>query len=326
MGLGQHSCGDCKLSCVDCSAQICPGCMVQCPVGNRCPKCAGKFTSHVLAVTPLIMIKTLAAAGVAGFAFGWADTFLPLGGLFMMFFVYLGGVGIGNVVHKVSGHKMGPKISMTVVAGLVVGALLSPVGERALSVYQSVTDSTKATPAASPPQSEHEVRLVMAATQARETYPDFELAYKNKTGEAHSLKFPFTTGGITEHLWVAIDDIEGTTITGTLENDPMKLKSIKAGDKVTRDVSELEDWMYKDTEGSHGGFTTRLSQRNAHSQAQEYASYEDEYGPEALELGKQARTGWLFSSLISLAIFAFGVVSPFMGISPIVSGRNWFRR
>ncbi len=330
MGLGQHSCGDCKLSCVDCSAQICPSCMVQCPVGNRCPKCAGKFTSHVLAVTPVAMLKTLGAAAVAGFAFGWVDTFLPLGGFYMMFFLYLGGVFVGNLVHKVSGHKMGPKISMTVLAGLVVGALLSPVGERGLSVF-SATGNPKPAAAAKSPKSEHEVKLVMAATEARETYPDFELAYRKKTGEAHAVKFPFTADGATEHLWVSIDEIKGTKITGTLENDPMKLKSVKAGDKVTRDVSELEDWLYKDKEGSHGGFTTKLSERNAGSQANQYANYEEyaeEYaeGAEPEEFRAARRTSWLFSSLMSLAIFGFGVISPFMGISPLVSGRNWFRR
>jgi len=296
--------------------------MVQCPVGNRCPKCAGKFTSHVLAVTPLAMLKTLAAAAVAGFAFGWADSFLPLGGIFMMFFVYLGGVVAGNVVHKVSGHKMGPKITLTVVAGLVIGALISPVGERALWVYNGVTNPT---PLAKQPHSEHELKLLMAAGEARETYPDFELAYRNKTGEAHAVKFPFTADGATEHLWVSVEDIKGTKITGTLENDPMKLKSVNAGDKVTRDVSELEDWLYKDGEVSHGGFTTKLSRSTSSGNANEYAGFEEEFEPDAA-LAQQARTGWLFSSLLSLAIFGFGVCSPFMGISPIMSGRTWFRR
>src|SRR5688572_23256609 len=37
-----HVCGDSLLRCVDCSQQVCPQCMVPCPVGNRCRPCAGK--------------------------------------------------------------------------------------------------------------------------------------------------------------------------------------------------------------------------------------------------------------------------------------------
>jgi uncharacterized protein YegJ (DUF2314 family) len=289
--------------------------MVQCPVGNRCPKCAGKFTSHVLAVTPGAMLKTLAAAAAAGFAFGWADSFLPLGGILMMFFVYLGGVAAGNVVHKISGHKMGPKISTTVVAGLVVGALLSPVGERALNVFHIVTRDDGEFKAVRFNREERKAKLAKSSAEARKAYPDFELSFKRKTGENHSVKFPFTIDDTTEHMWISVNDISGTKITGVLMNDPIDLVELKPGDVVTRDASELEDWEYRDSNGVHGSFSSSVLQE-----------VREEHGGSDKELEKQARIGWLFSSLISLAIFGVGVCSPFMGFSPVMSGRNWFRR
>jgi hypothetical protein len=106
---GKHNCGDSKLGCVECSAQICPKCMIVCPVGNRCKPCANKTESHVLKVTPLILAKTAASTVVIGYLFGWVIGAVPIFGFFSWIALYVGGMVLGNVVQRLIGFKMAPK-------------------------------------------------------------------------------------------------------------------------------------------------------------------------------------------------------------------------
>ena len=121
----QHSCGDSRLSCVECETQVCPKCMVQCPVGNRCKKCAAKTESHVLRVTPAVATRTFVASAFAGYGFAYVSPFLG-GWFYSWIIVYFLGALIGNVLHKVASYKMGTAIVSIVVGGLIVGSVLNP--------------------------------------------------------------------------------------------------------------------------------------------------------------------------------------------------------
>jgi hypothetical protein len=122
----KHSCGDSKLGCVECSNQICPKCMVICPVGNRCHPCADKTASHTVKVTPAIMVRTGLVALVVGGLFGYGSGYLPMGGFYGWIICYAIGVFVGNFVHRVSGYKLGKRISTVVAVALLVGALGVP--------------------------------------------------------------------------------------------------------------------------------------------------------------------------------------------------------
>ncbi len=113
------------LKCIDCDSQICPKCMVQCPVGNRCPNCTKRFTSHVLQVDSKVIVRCLLASIVVGFLFGLLQIFIPLDGIYMLFFVYLFGVFAGNIMFKLTGHKLGRKVAATIAAGILVGSFSS---------------------------------------------------------------------------------------------------------------------------------------------------------------------------------------------------------
>ncbi len=123
--LPKHSCGDSRLSCVECSEIVCPKCMVECPVGNRCKKCAAKTESHVLKVTPWVAVRTLASAALAAYIFSYVSMFL-FGGYWGWIITYAVGLFIGNLIHKVSGFKLGPVIIGTVLVGMIVGTALNP--------------------------------------------------------------------------------------------------------------------------------------------------------------------------------------------------------
>lgn len=116
-----HECGDSRLACIDCQAQVCPKCFVECPVGNRCKQCANKFESHVLTVTVGALVKMFITAAAIGAAFGVLQGFVPGGGFWMWFIVYALGVGAGNIIHKVVGFRVGTKVMATATVGVLMG-------------------------------------------------------------------------------------------------------------------------------------------------------------------------------------------------------------
>ena len=137
---GKHSHGDSKLTCIDCGAQICSKCFVQCPVGFRCRDCSGKFQSHLIVVTPWVMVRTVLSCVALGSIYRFV---LPEGGLsfFGLIIPYFAGALCGKVIHKIAGHKLGAKVIASITAGLVVGMLLSPISS---SLYYEVMALTAA--------------------------------------------------------------------------------------------------------------------------------------------------------------------------------------
>lgn len=123
--ISKHSCGDSKLTCIDCSAVICGKCMVQCPVGFRCGSC-GKISNPLTAVTPFLVAKTLGLCALIGFGFGHAMQFidLPWIGVIICYFV---GLVTGRFLTRFIDYKMGRNIGTTIVFGLLIGMSLSPL-------------------------------------------------------------------------------------------------------------------------------------------------------------------------------------------------------
>jgi len=105
---------------------------------------------------------------------------------------------------------------------------------------------------------ENEEALIAAAHEARARFPEFVEAFSAGAGREFSAKFPFTDGVRTEHMWVAVESINGDAILGTLGNQPGVVGHIREGDPVTRTLDELEDWLYMDGETMVGGFSVRV--------------------------------------------------------------------
>ena len=62
-------------------------------------------------------------------------------------------------------------------------------------------------------------------------------------------------------MWVEVDSMTADSITGRVDNDPVDVHNVKLGDTVTRKLSEIDDWIYKDSAGLHGGFTSKVLQQ-----------------------------------------------------------------
>lgn len=127
-----------RLTCQDCSGPVCPKCMVQCAVGFRCPTCAGKFQSHAVQTTPWILARTAIAAAVLG---GVVGTVQPFGlGFYGLAFTFFVGILAGRGLHWVAKYKLGPKIVITVAAGLIVGYLVGMAPD--LFTFMSAASAT----------------------------------------------------------------------------------------------------------------------------------------------------------------------------------------
>jgi uncharacterized protein YegJ (DUF2314 family) len=62
----------------------------------------------------------------------------------------------------------------------------------------------------------------------------------------YAIKARFTEGEDVEHMWVQVDDFKNGYFLGRLANEPNTIKSIKYGDNVTIQRTDVEDWILED--------------------------------------------------------------------------------
>jgi uncharacterized protein YegJ (DUF2314 family) len=75
--------------------------------------------------------------------------------------------------------------------------------------------------------------------------------------ESYSVKIRISEAGNTEYFWIGNLEREGKRFTGTLNNTPRSVKSVRQGQSMTFTSAEIYDWSYIDR-GQHrmvGNFT-----------------------------------------------------------------------
>lgn len=249
-----HSCGESRLTCVDCQAQVCPSCMEQCPVGNRCKKCSSRFDSHLIKVPMTIMLRTFGASALVGLVFGFLSIAL-WGGFYMWFVLYGGGFLVGKFLHKVASHKLGPKVVATIALGLFLGVVVSPAREPMLGFADTTSGAASVYNDDDDEPMMPAVNLADAAHKARKRLPEFEKAFQERTPkQKFSIKAPFDSGEEVEHLWLDVDRVSEKYINGKVATQPSKVRA-ELGEEFSIEKSEVEDWMYEDVNGKRvGGF------------------------------------------------------------------------
>jgi len=117
-----------NLTCGRCGRPICPKCMVQTPVGPRCPECASLKRLPTYKVSPRqYLIASGAGLGIA-IATGFVWAFIPFSGYFFYFAVLIGlGVGyaIGEVISRSVNRKRGRSLQAIGGACMVVSYVIS---------------------------------------------------------------------------------------------------------------------------------------------------------------------------------------------------------
>ncbi|MCH8827040.1 MAG: B-box zinc finger protein [Chloroflexi bacterium] len=133
-----------NLRCSRCEELICPACMVQTPVGARCPTCARATRIPTYNVPPVFMARGIAAGVVTALALGVAFIFVNNVLLLVPFlFPYLhiavvAGIGyvVGEAVSLSVNRKKGRTLKFIGAGSMLVASF--PISFAIISVFQQL--------------------------------------------------------------------------------------------------------------------------------------------------------------------------------------------
>jgi len=105
----------------------------------------------------------------------------------------------------------------------------------------------------------HNDELIAASEKSKEKIPELYKRFSKgmPVGDHLLIKFPFEDlKGGKEWMWVEIIKWEGKTIKGLLKNDPHIVKSLKAGEEVTKNIDNMFDYILYFADGTEEGNET----------------------------------------------------------------------
>ena len=117
-----------NLRCGKCDKPICPKCMVQTPVGARCPDCARLYKLPTYRVSSSHYLRAIGAAlgmaVVSGVVWGVIEGFIPF---FLLNLLLGAGVGyaIGEVVSLSVNRKRGRGLATVAATGVAISYLVN---------------------------------------------------------------------------------------------------------------------------------------------------------------------------------------------------------
>jgi hypothetical protein len=118
MRCARHPDIETDLRCGKCEQPICPKCVVQTPVGARCPKCAALKKLPVFEISTIFYIRAIAAGLATAAVLGAIWHFIPLGGFFLFFIALVIGYVVGEGISLAVNRKRGP--GLQIIAGISV--------------------------------------------------------------------------------------------------------------------------------------------------------------------------------------------------------------
>lgn len=267
-------------------------------MGNRCKKCASRFSSHVTKIPAIVIVRTALAATAVGFGFGSIYSQI-YGGYYGWILLYVAGFLIGQGLHKLASYKLGGTILTTIILSMILGSVLSTCRNEMIGM---IPDSRLEAP-----KFENEtVKLAVEASEmkAKQNFDQFVKAFNDKKGRNFQARIVFREGDYEPRIWFKVDSITGTKISGQLSAPDSKgprdfgLTTIKDGDPVKTDLKDLQDWRYESESGEEvGAFTDK---------------YLRKFTPEAE--GPTFSAHRLFKFWINLALLIFGVISPVLRV------------
>lgn len=105
-------------------------------------------------------------------------------------------------------------------------------------------------------------RMKTAEAESRRRWPEFVTAFnERKPNRAYAVKARFVDGKVTEWMWMQVESINGNTVTGRVDNDPVDVKNVKLGDRVSKPLADIDDWIVGDGKTMTGGFTSKVLQQ-----------------------------------------------------------------
>lgn len=122
-----------NLACGKCGTYVCPRCMVQTPVGVRCPDCARPTRVPTFDVRFVHYVRAILAGAVIGGALGyawgaitpWLDVFWGLRYIALLVAAYLVGEAVSLSVNRKRSRGLGAVAVLSLVVVVVVSAFVS---------------------------------------------------------------------------------------------------------------------------------------------------------------------------------------------------------
>jgi uncharacterized protein YegJ (DUF2314 family) len=140
-----------------------------------------------------------------------------------------------------------PTARRALVAALLTGAL---VGLAACGGSSS-GDNVATLPADDP-------SISAARQQSQSHWSQFVASFEEEPGLTYSVKVSLQAkdDSASELIWVHVTAIDGNTVIGTLDNDPVSDLGLKFGDEVSLQRSQVEDWaVFDDGKVVLGGYS-----------------------------------------------------------------------
>lgn len=113
--------------------------------------------------------------------------------------------------------------------------------------------------------------MAKAMSKARQTLPDFlDVAAAPKPGtEGFAVKVAIREGDNAEYFWVTPFTDKDSEFSGAINNTPREVHSVKLGQTITFNRSEIVDWMYLDGGKMQGNYTACALLKSASKQEAE---------------------------------------------------------
>jgi uncharacterized protein YegJ (DUF2314 family) len=113
--------------------------------------------------------------------------------------------------------------------------------------------------------------MARAMSKARQTLPDFlNVATTPKPGmEGFAVKVAIREGDSAEYFWITPFTDKAGEFSGAINNTPRQVHSVKLGQTITFNQSEIVDWMYMDGDKMKGNYTACALLKSASKQEAE---------------------------------------------------------
>jgi uncharacterized protein YegJ (DUF2314 family) len=109
------------------------------------------------------------------------------------------------------------------------------------------------------PVGDNAVAMEVAEREARERFPEFVRLFEERSDrQTFAAKGRFEQNGENEFMWLKVTAIEGELIYGILDNDPVHCTRLRAGDRTTIKLDDLNDWVVTEGDTMRGGFTIKV--------------------------------------------------------------------
>ena len=110
---------------------------------------------------------------------------------------------------------------------------------------------------------EHDPEWDDTAREAQYTLGNFLRVLDSPTPQQSSfaIKAIVEEGKHSEAVWLTSLEFDGKTFYGKVNNDPIHLRKVFLGTKVSVDQARIRDWMYVENGQLHGGYSLKLLYR-----------------------------------------------------------------